>query len=114
MRFNRRNRYPCRRVWYLDGQRLSPTASYGATDKAYRAARARPGGQLGGEPNTATALASVANGEALMRFTLRDLFWLILVAAVAAGWAAHLRYWIQVEERLVDRARLAESENHEL
>jgi hypothetical protein len=49
-----------------------------------------------------------------MTFSIRDLFWLILVAAVAAGWAAHLRYWIQVEQRLVDRARLAEAEQSRL
>jgi hypothetical protein len=43
-----------------------------------------------------------------MKFTIRDLFWLLLVCAIAAGWFANRRFLINrirdLEEQVQDRA----------
>jgi hypothetical protein len=36
-----------------------------------------------------------------MKFTLRDLFWLTLVVALATGWALHARQWQAERQSLI-------------
>ena len=46
--------------------------------------------------------------EQMKRFTLRDLFWLILVAAIGFGWLMDRKEWQKTEDaylRLLDECR---------